>query len=166
MMTTPRLTLGQFMGISFVALAALLIVILSVFYAGSRRTILLASEQLMRQASRRITERLDAYLGDAEQVVTALESQAALGLLKPDTIEPALLGALAGHPQITDVTLTYGAPIGVYERDEPPHDAGDLRLAPGRSGQLSVARTESDGRSGILIRRSRTRHLCRRKAAL
>ncbi|MEO7434972.1 MAG: hypothetical protein ABI080_05750, partial [Candidatus Binatia bacterium] len=51
---SPRLTFGQFLGLSFVALALVLAVLLSVFYAGTRRTILLASEQLMRQASRRV----------------------------------------------------------------------------------------------------------------
>jgi hypothetical protein len=105
-MATPRLTLGQFIALAFLGLAVVLAVLFSVFYAGSRRTILLASEQLMRQASRRVTERLDEHLGEAERLVAALESQAALGLVTMETIEPVLLGALGGHPHVTDVTLT------------------------------------------------------------
>jgi adenylate cyclase len=151
--TTRRFTLGQFIGLCFAALAVLLIVILSVFYTGSRRTILLASEQLMRQASRRVTERLDEHLGEAERLVAALESQAALGLVTKDAVESVLLGALGGHPHVTDVTLTYGEAIGTYELDTPAHDAGDLRLAPDRSGQISASRTATDRDGAILVRR-------------
>src|SRR5262249_19733868 len=60
----PRLTLGQFIGLCFLGLAALLLALLSIFYEGSRSTILLASEELMRQASRRVTERMERHLGD------------------------------------------------------------------------------------------------------
>ena len=88
----PRLTLGQFIALCFAGLALLLLVLLSIFYTGSRRTILLASQQLMSQASRRINERLDGHLGEAERVVASLESQAALGRIdsgRPETIETA-----------------------------------------------------------------------------
>src|SRR5256885_342993 len=34
---------------------------MSIFYEGSRRTILLASEQIMRQASQRVTERAEEH---------------------------------------------------------------------------------------------------------
>ena len=47
-----RLTLGQFIVAGFAGLAVLLATLLSVFYEGSRRTILLASERLMAQANR------------------------------------------------------------------------------------------------------------------
>ncbi len=155
-MTTPRLTLGQFIGASFVALAVALAVLLAVFYAGSRRTILLASEQLMRQASRRASERIDEHLGEAERLLAALESQTALGLVSTgtaDDLEPVLLGALAGHPRVTDVTFTYGTALGTYEHDEAPHDAGDLRIAAASGGQVSVAR--ASGTAGLVLRRLR-----------
>ncbi len=61
--------------------------------------------------------------------MAALESQAALGLFTRETIEPVLLGALGGHPHVTDVTLTLRQAIGTYD-PMPLHDAGDLRLAP------------------------------------
>ena len=67
----PRLTLGQFIALCFAGLALLLLVLLSIFYSGSRRTILLASRQVMSQASRRINERLDGHLGEAERVVAS-----------------------------------------------------------------------------------------------
>jgi adenylate cyclase len=154
-MARPRLTLGQFIALLFLAFAALLAVLLSIFYAGSRRTILLASEQLMRQASRRVTERLDEHLGEAERLVAALEAQAALGLIDMDTIEPVLLGTLGGHPHVTDVTFTYGTALGTYARDEPPHDAGDLRIARAGAGQVSVSRAARDQDGALLLRRVR-----------
>ncbi len=150
-----RLTLAQFISIAFAGLALLLLVLLSLFDAGSRRTILLASEELMREASRRVAERLEDHLGEADRLVAALEAEAALGLFTPDTAEPVLLGALAGHPHVADVTFTYGRAIGVYERDETPHETGELRLAPGESGQVSITRATADDTAGLLVRRLR-----------
>jgi adenylate cyclase len=133
----------------------LLLVLLSIFYAGSRRTILLASRQVMSQASRRINERLDGHLGEAERVVASLESQAALGRIdsgRPETIETALIGELTGHPRLTEVTFTYGHAVAFYEHDEGEHDAGDLRLAPQGSGQITASRLAGDTLD-ILVRR-------------
>ena len=146
----PRPTLGEFIAAAFVALTALLLVLLSVFYAGSRRTVLLASEELMRQASARVTERIEDHLGEAERTVAGLESEAAAGLLTPATSEAVLVDTLAAHADVTDVTFTWGSAIGVYEQDEGAHEAGDLRLAPKHTGQVSVARSGA----ALLVRRS------------
>ena len=145
-----RPTLGEFIGATFVALTALLLVLLSVFYGGSRRTVLLASEELMHQASARVTERIADHLGEAERTVAGLESEAAMGLLTPATSENVLVDTLAAHADVTDVTLTWGSAAGVYEQDEGAHAAGDLRLAPTGRGQVSVVRSES----ALLVRRS------------
>ncbi|MBI2964504.1 MAG: adenylate/guanylate cyclase domain-containing protein [Deltaproteobacteria bacterium] len=157
-MPLPRLTLGRFIALCFAALAALLAVLLSVFYRGSRDTILLASEQLMGQASRRVTERIEAHLSEAERLVESFEWQVDLGLVDTDrlaTIESALIGELTSHPRVTEATLTYGRAVGVYEADDDPHDAGDLRLAPGRSGQVSVSRVGAESDAGVVVRRLR-----------
>ena len=151
----PRLTLGQFIGIGFAALAALLAVVLSIFYEGSRRTILLASEQLMGQASRRVTERVEEHLSEAERLLQSFEWQADLGLLdtsRVTTIESALLGEITSHPRVTEVTMTYGRALGVYEHDDGPHDAGDLRLSPEGSQQVSVTRVGAGSDTGIVVR--------------
>ena len=152
----PRLTLGQFIGLCFLGLAALLVALLSIFYAGSRRTILLASEELMRQASRRVTERIEGHLGEAERLLESFAWQADLGLVDParlDTVESSLIGELTSHPQVTEVTLTYGRAVGRYEHDDGPHDAGDLKLAPDQSGQVSVARVGAGSDAGVVVRR-------------
>jgi adenylate cyclase len=153
----PRLTLGQFLGICFLGLAILLLVMLSIFYEGSRRTILLASEQIMAQASRRVTERIEAHLGEAESLLASFDWQADLGLLDPSNLpalEASLIGEVTSHPRVTEVTLTYGQAIGRYERDEAPYDAGDLKLAPGLSGQVSVSRVGAESDTGIAVRRA------------
>ena len=149
----PRLTLAQFIALGFATSALVLLVLPAVFDVASRRTILLASEQLMRQSSRRVAERVEGHLGDAERLLASLESAARLGVLTAETGEPALVGALGGHPQVTDVTFTYGRAIGVYEADEAPHEAGELRLAPGESGQVSVTRVSTDDVGGLVVRR-------------
>src|SRR5262249_12963400 len=152
----PRLTLGQFIGLCFLGLAALLLALLSIFFEGSRRTILLASEELMRQASRRVTERMERHLGDAERLVASFAWQTDLGLVDParlDSVEAALIGELTSHPQVTEVTLTYGRAMGRYEQDDGPHDAGDLKLSPEGSGQVSVGRAGSGSDAGVDVRR-------------
>lgn len=148
-----RLTFGRFVSLGFGVLALLLLALLSLLDAGSRRTMRLASEELMRQASRRVAERLEEHLGEAERLVTALESDAGLGLLTADTADSVLVGAVAAHPQVADVTFTYGRATGIQERDDPPHEAGDLRLEPAASGQVSVTRAASDTSAGLLVRR-------------
>jgi adenylate cyclase len=152
-MRTPRLTFGQFVGVTFCGVAGVLALLLSVFYAGTRSTILLASRDLMRQASRRVTERLDDHLAEAERLVATIETQAALGLVTEDSVESVLLGGLGGHPDVADVSLTYGRAVGTYDRDEPPHDAGDLRLAADGAGQVSIARATAREGGTMMIRR-------------
>lgn len=152
-MRSRRLTLGQVMSVGFAVLALVLVVVVSLLDASSRRAILLASEQLMHQASRRVAERLADHLGEAERLVTALDSAAELGLLTAETAESVLVGALGGHPLVADLTFTYGRALGIYESDDPPHEAGDLRLEAVKSGQVSVTRATTDPSTALLVRR-------------
>lgn len=154
-MRRPSLTLGRFLAVSFGALALVLAAVLSLFYASSRRTLLLASEQIMRQASRRVTERTEGHLAEAERLLASFERQADLGIVdraRLETIEAALIGELASHPRVTEATLTYGRAIGVYAEHDGPHDAGELRMAPGESGQISIARVGAETDAGVLVR--------------
>ena len=148
-----RLTLGQFFAAGGFALAALVLVVLSLFYQSSRRTILAASEQIMNQASRRVTERVEDHLGEAERALEFVEGEARLGVMdvsRPDSIEPVLLGALVSNARVTEATFTYGRASGVYEQSDGPHDEGDLRLEPESRGQISAWRA-SDG--AVVVRR-------------
>ncbi len=138
-----RFTLGQFLLAGFAGLAVLLAILLSVFYEGSRRTILLASERLMAQASRRVNERVAERLGEAERLLASFESQVALGLISPgklETVEPALVGMLTGYPHVALITFTWGRAEGTYDAAEGEHEAGELRLSPRERLHVSVAR--------------------------
>src|SRR4051812_35939196 len=77
------MTLGRFFGVLVAALAVLLVGLLSAFYVSSRRTILMASEELMAQAGRRIAERVSEHLGEAELATASFERQVAAGLVRP-----------------------------------------------------------------------------------
>ncbi len=82
------------------------------------RTILLASEQIMGQAARRVTERIESHLGEAENLLASFDWQADLGLLDPGdlpSLEALLIGEVTSHPRVTEVTFTYGRAIGRYE---------------------------------------------------
>ena len=152
-----RFTLGQFIGLCSVAFAALLLAMLSIFYEGSRRTILLASEQIMGQAARRVTERIESHLAQAENLLASFDWQADLGLLEQGdlpSLEALLIGEVTSHPRVTEVTFTYGRAIGRYEAIDGPHDAGDLKLAPDQSGQVSVSRVGAESDTGIVVRRA------------
>jgi adenylate cyclase len=154
--TTPaRFTLGQFLAAGFAGLAIVLAVLLAVFYGGSRRTVLLASERLMGQASRRVNERIAGHLGEAERLLASFESEIALGLVAPErleTVEPALLAALTAYPHVTLVTFTWGRAEGSYAADEGEHEAGELRLAPEGRMQISVGREGAPGAQEIVVR--------------
>lgn len=155
MTRTPRLTLGQFAGACLAATTVVLVVVLSIFYQGSRRTVLMAAEKLMSQAARRVTERVEAHLGEAELALESLERQSALGLLDaddPGAIEGALIAGLSSFPHVTEVTVTYARSVGVYESGDDRHDAGELRIEPGRSGQIAVSRSGAAGE--LLVRRT------------
>jgi adenylate cyclase len=153
-MRHPQLTLGRFIVACFAGGVVLLAVLLSVFYEGSRRTLLVTSERLMAQASRRIAERLEGHLGEAERVVASIEEQLRLGVVStavPETIEPALIAALIAHEHVTEVTLTIGRAVGTYADRDGVHDPGDLRLADEGRAQVSVARQAPT--PGIAVRR-------------
>jgi adenylate cyclase len=151
------MTVGRFVGFFFAGLGIVLAILLSVFYHGSRSTILLASRQIMRQASQRVTERTEGHLEQAERLLRSFERQVDLGIVdtaRLETVRASLIGELESHPRVTEVTLTYGRPVGTYDASEGPHDAGDLRLAPGESGQVSVARVGAESDAGVLVRRA------------
>jgi adenylate cyclase len=151
------MTVGRFVGIFFAGLGIVLAILLSIFYQGSRSTILLASRQIMRQASQRVTERTEGHLEQAERLLQSFERQVDLGIVdtaKVESVRTSLISELESHPRVTEVTLTYGRVVGTYQAADGPHDAGDLRLAPGESGQVSVARVGAENDVGVLVRRA------------
>ena len=62
-----RPTLPQAFAATFVVLTLVLVGLLAVFYAGSRRTLLLASERLMAQSSRRLTNVIEDHMATSRR---------------------------------------------------------------------------------------------------
>jgi adenylate cyclase len=148
-----RPTLAQAFGATFVALALVLCGLLWLFYAGSRRTLLQAADQLTAETSQRVSDAIEDHLREAERVVAAFEARAAEGLVRVD--EPAgaltgLLSELAGHPEVSALSLTHGQADGFFMRDEAGHEAGEARLQQAGRWQVSVARA-AGGRTTTVV---------------
>ena len=104
-----------------------------------------------------MTERIESHLAQAESLLASFDWQADLGLLDPSdlpSLEASLIGEVTSHPRVTEVTFTYGHAIGRYEANDGPHDAGDLKMAPDQSGQVSVSRVGAESDTGIVVRRA------------
>ncbi len=142
-MTRRRPTLGQAFGATFVALALALAGLLWLFYAGSRRTLLHASEQLMTEVSQRITDGIEDHLGEAERVVGSFEAELAAGLIQiddPEAASAALLAELTRSDDVSALSLTRGESDGFYAAAEGDHEALEVRLLPRGRWQVSAAR--------------------------
>jgi adenylate cyclase len=105
----PSLTLTRFFGVVFAVMALLIVGLVSLFYAGSRRTVLVASERLMAQASRHLVDLINRHLAEAEEAVISFERRSAAGLVEPGdagALESTLLDALVANAHLTEVTFT------------------------------------------------------------
>lgn len=145
--------MGQAFGAAFVALAVALCGLLWLFYAGSRRTLLRAADQLSTETSQRVSEAIEEHLAGAERVIAAFEAKLAGGLYTVDRPENALVALrteLAGDPQVSALALTRGQADGFHAQDEGGHEAGEVRLRPAGRWQVSVSR----GRDGATATRA------------
>lgn len=145
-----RPTLAQALGATFAALALVLVGLLWLLYAGSRRTLLHASEQVMLEVSRRITLAIDGHLAEAEEVVGAFEATLSAGLLDldgPEAARVALLAELTRHRAVGALSLTQGRFEGFYAQDDGEHEKGEARLQAAGRWQVSVAR----GAEGVTV---------------
>jgi adenylate cyclase len=141
--TRRRPTVAEAFGAMFVALAVVLCGLLWLFHAGSRRTLLRAADQLAAETSRRVRDAIENHLTEAERVIAAFEAKSAGGLVsldEPEVATTALLGELAGHPEVSALSLTRGQADGFYDQDEGNHRAGDARLRSAGRWQVSVSR--------------------------
>src|SRR2546423_5893312 len=98
----------------------------------------------MEQASRRVADRVEDHLAEAERVVASFEARLALGLVdaeQPAAVAAALLAELAPRPEVTELSLTYGRALGYYAKGDAGHEPGELRLAPEGRGQVAAIRS-------------------------
>jgi adenylate cyclase len=139
--TQWRPTLAQAFGATFATLAVVLCGLLWLFYAGSRRTLLQAADQLAAETSQRVSDAIENHLAEAEHVVDAFEAKVAAGLVtidNPAAATRALRTELVGHPDVSALSLTRGVADGVYDRREGERHPGDVRLRPEGRWQVLV----------------------------
>src|SRR5947207_2962955 len=139
-----RLTLGQFFVLCLVALAVLLAGLLTVLSRGSRGAIIVAAGRVMERASRRVTDQIEAHLGEAERVVGSFEARLGAHLVQPKDpldVQRALVAEMvtsaasdraAARASVSEVSFTYGRADGYHD--------GQLRLRPEGRGQVTVSR--------------------------
>jgi adenylate cyclase len=149
-----RPTLAQAFGATFVSLAIVLCGLLWLFYAGSRRTLLRAADQLSAESSQRVSDAIQNHLAEAERVIAAFEAKVAGGLVsvgEPATAVTALRLELAGHPDVSALSLTRGQADGFYEKAQPGHKVGEVRLREAGRWRASVLRRAGGISTAITI---------------
>ncbi|HEY4002995.1 MAG TPA: cache domain-containing protein, partial [Candidatus Xenobia bacterium] len=135
-------SLAQLFGLTVGLLVILLGFLFTLVFRGSQDAILESSEQQRKLVSQRIADSVAAYLGQAEASIVDLQREiqgATLDLKDFTAIEAALYADLINHPNLTEVTVTYGWDDG-WDAD------GNLRLLPGHRGQISVYRPDPAGK--------------------
>jgi len=145
-----RLTLARLFYLSMAALAVLLGGLLFALFQGSRHAIVESSEVLRDSASKRVKERVERYLGQAETAVAALERDLRAGacpLAAADAIESCLFATAAENPNLSEVTFTHARRIGFGDDGEP-------RVAPEATWQTSVFRDRTAGGAQLCTRRT------------
>ena len=132
-----KLTLGQVLVLSFLALAGALALVFAIVLHETRATILASSERIREQASREIGERITRFLWTAPDTVAAIQRQITLSLVDPDDVrsmESALFTLLLAENDIGEITFTRADQTGFDRR-------GAIELATRPRWQLSVVRS-------------------------
>ncbi len=147
-MRPPRFTLTQFF---LFTNAAGLVLVLAVFlevHAASSRVILKRSELVRRMAAVRIEGQVDARLGEASDVLEAIDrsaTHAAIDMGDSGVVEGRLFSAVLNAPHVASVIFTHAESRGF-------DDHGEMQLAPEGRWEVAVFRATADAASPILTR--------------
>jgi len=134
-------TLNQVFGLSLLGLVAILALLFTIVFDGSRTTVIESSKNIRDVASREIDDRVTRFLNKAPEIEFQFQRDLAHGLLDardPSAIEPALTTLLLSDPNVGEVTLTSGRMTGF-------DDLGYIQLAKEPRDQWSVFRSENTG---------------------
>ena len=132
--------------LSFLGLAAALVVLFAIVLNETRASILTSSERVREQASREIAARVTRFLATAPDTVEALQEQIKLGLVNlndPKAVETALFTLLLAKEQIGEISFTRADQTGFDEN-------GAAQLAARPRWQMSVVRSEATNGKGQL----------------
>jgi len=133
-MPSPRFTLAQFFFAATALAVAVIGALLFGFLASSHRAILDSSEHLRAAAAERVEARVQASLGEASDLLEAIErdvTHGSMGTDDPLRVEARLFSAVQNAPHIADVTLTHAVSHGFEPK-------GAMKLDPKGRWQVSV----------------------------
>ena len=125
--------------LSFLGLAAALVVLFAIVLNETGESIMTSSERVREQASREIGARVTRFLATAPETVKALQEQIKLGLVNsndPKAVETGLFTLLLAKEQIGEVSFTRADQTGFDEN-------GAAQLAARPRWQMSVVRSET-----------------------
>src|SRR6516225_8663006 len=97
---TGTVTLGRFFTFTLAAVAAALAVLLAFSLAGSRRTLVAASDELRSAAAERVTAQIASHLGQANRAIDDIDGAIATGLASArdrSSMERLLFVEMARH---------------------------------------------------------------------
>ncbi len=147
-MPSPRFTLAQFFFAATALAVAVLGALLFGFLASSHRAIMESSEHLRAAAAERVEASVQASLGEASDLLDAIErdiTHGSMGTDDPLRVEARLFSAVENAPHIADVTLTRAVSLGFDPK-------GAMQLDPGGRWQVSVFRASTRPSSPIFTR--------------
>jgi adenylate cyclase len=107
-------TLGRFFTFTLAVVAAALAVLLAFSFAGSKRTLVDASDQLRVAAAERVTAQIASHLGEANQAIEDIDGAIATGLASPrdrDAIARLLRVEMARHEGLTELAFTWAPEV-------------------------------------------------------
>ena len=148
MATRFRPTLGQVFLVTIAGLAVLLALLFSLFFRGSRESIVSSSEQLRDLRSKAIGERVESYLHKAEEAAEHVENQIRFGSCHPEdalSVESHLFTEVLNDRDLAEVAFTHA----IQKRYE---QSGRIVIAPEARWQVSVFRETAEDKSPILTR--------------
>jgi adenylate cyclase len=141
MLSGFRPTLKQIFAISLIGLTVALVLLYSVFFEGSQRTILQSADRFRHAASHEAADRVAESLATAPHASDDFERQIHYGLVDPKnamSVETGLLAQLLANPDIFEASFTYAHSTG-FDAD------GQLKVLTPTVGEVAVYRNPATG---------------------
>ncbi|MCE9591527.1 MAG: adenylate/guanylate cyclase domain-containing protein [Planctomycetes bacterium] len=138
------LSLGRLFAVTLAALVVLLGLLFALLLGGTQQSILEISERMRRTAAGEIAGRVETRLRSAEVEIDRFTTRFRASLIDtgdPAAVEAAFYAEFLGREKLDELSFTWASSIG-YD------DGGDIMLAPGRRGQISVYRAPGGNARG------------------
>jgi adenylate cyclase len=140
MKKSARITLAQLFSWSLILLIALLSLLFYLLFQTSQASIMQASDNLRREASRALSEKVSSYLDQAEETEESFQAAVATQVFDPKdqtALETLLFSLLLMNGNLSEISLTYGEKTG-YDAE------GNILLASMGRGEMILYRTKGE----------------------